>query len=187
MKLASTLAAAVFLASPVAAAQSSGDSDDGLCLLGACAGEAEESPTPRPEPIPPEGRYETTTYLPLTVAGACTFGAAWIATIALASASVAAEEPTVGADGQERRRDVGATVAGSFVPVAGPVVLRSTGGEPRDETIDNVLVVLMGVQAIGLLATFLGATIDSRVEIPATAVVPTVTPNGAGVVAVGRF
>lgn len=186
MKLAPILTLASLLVASVAEAQSS--EGEGVCLLGACEGGQTEAPAePRPEPLPPEGRYETVSHTPLVIAGAATFGASWIATVVLASASVGLEDPTVGADGVARSRDVGATVGGSLVPVVGPVILRTIGAAPRDETVDDVLVVLMGAQAMGLLATFLGATLDSRVELPATAVVPAVTPNGASVVAVGRF
>lgn len=195
MKLASTTALAVWLAASSAAAQpceADADCDEGACVDGACAPAPTPSPEPRAEVDPSGVRVETRSYLPLTVAGACTFGAAWIATIALASAAVATESPSIGLDGQPRERDIGPTVGGAFVPVVGPVVLRAEGAEPRDDTVNAVLVVLMGAQAMGLLATFLGATIESRVELPAAAVLPTVTqaPDGSlggGLFAVGRF
>lgn len=191
MKPISTCAAlAVLFAAPLAAAQpceSDDDCEEGACVTGACT-TPEAAPTGEPPPEPPRARepvpasgvrYETESYLPLTVAGACTFGAAWIATVVLSSVAVSQEEP---------KRDVGPTVAAALVPVAGPIILRSEGSEPKDDAVSTTLVVLAAAQGMGLLATFLGLTIESRVEVPVSAaVLPMVTPEGAGVFAVGSF
>jgi hypothetical protein len=190
--MASLALAATLLATPRAHGQEAPpceddeDCDEGVCREGVCA--LELPPAPKRETVPPSGmRHETQDYLPLTIAGVATFGAAWIATAALVGASVAQEDPVALPDGTTRDKDVGAAVGVSLIPVAGPILLRSEGLGPADDGVDAVLVVLSAVQAMGLMATVLGLTIESRVEVPHTAIVPTVTPHGAGAVAVGRF
>lgn len=123
---------------------------------------AEPAPSPRAKSqgtevhwtveIPEGYRVETRTYPELAIAGGCIFGAAWIAGVAMAAATV---------DEADRGRAAGHTL----IPVAGP--LFALGQDYDTSRVAPYLVIASGVQGLGLVGLAVGLTIDSRVLVPA--------------------
>lgn len=176
---ASTFAGLTFTGS-AAAEDCAGDGDCGegqTCSEGVCQKRfGQEEMTERLE-VSPElaDRYvlETRSYPILFYVGAPLFGAAWIGT-AVAAALTAKEGKTAAAAG-----------AGA-VPLAGPVLLHEK--DQLEPTGEALVIVLGALQGVGLIASFVGLTMESEVLTPIGEVGLVVTPmagRGTGGVMVG--
>jgi hypothetical protein len=116
-----------------------------------------------PAPPPEDNELTTFDYVPLGIAGLATFGATWLGSIVVA---LAADSP-----------NKGRAIGHSVVPVVGPFI--SIAERSHADGIEGLLTGLGVLQGVGVGATLLGFTLESKVEVnrPSTAyVVPMIGP-----------
>jgi hypothetical protein len=138
------------------------------------------SPQAKPEPTEPAKKAPkkaaepsaeepgTRTYLPLAFTGIALFGASWIGTIITAAAA----DPVA---------DRGQAVGHAVVPIAGPFLLFMQGSGPQH--LEGLIIAFGAAQGLGLLGTFLGLTLESKVvPVAAEATIrPILAPTFGGV------
>lgn len=100
-------------------------------------------------PATPTSGVETQDYVPFGIAGLVTFGASWIGTIVIAATTES---------GQKKR-----ATGHAAVPVGGPFIMLAERSHVDD--VEGVLIGLGALQGVGLGATLLGFTLESRVVV----------------------
>jgi hypothetical protein len=125
-----------------------------LALTGSSVAGAQEAPAPKAKKANAKKAKtkkaeepQTRTYVPLGITGVALFGAGWITTVIVAAAG----------DVDDR----GQAVGHGIIPLLGPFLLLSQGSGPDE--LEGLVVATGAMQAVGVIAGFLGFTLESKV------------------------
>jgi hypothetical protein len=125
-----------------------------LALTGSSVAGAQEAPAPKATKANAKKAKtkkaeepQTRTYVPLGITGVALFGAGWITTVIVAAAG----------DVDDR----GQAVGHGIIPLLGPFLLLSQGSGPDE--LEGLVVATGAMQAVGVIAGFLGFTLESKV------------------------
>jgi hypothetical protein len=130
-----------------------------LALTGSSVAGAQEAPAPKAKKANAKKANakkaktkkaeepQTRTYVPLGITGVALFGAGWITTVIVAAAGEV--------------DDRGQAVGHGIIPVLGPFLLLSQGSGPDE--LEGLVVATGAMQAVGVIAGFLGFTLESKV------------------------